>query len=50
VTNDRDNVQPKLYSSGWDLNDGIDTEDDEEVVLRVAEMHAIGKGYAIISK
>ncbi|XP_037729579.1 uncharacterized protein LOC119560281 [Drosophila subpulchrella] len=38
LTNGRDYVQPKLYSSGWDLNDGNDTEDDEEVFQREAEM------------
>ncbi|XP_037729572.1 PHD finger protein 7-like [Drosophila subpulchrella] len=38
LTIERDNVQPKLYSSGWDLNDGNDTEDDEEVFQRAAEM------------
>ncbi|XP_016942044.1 pineapple eye protein [Drosophila suzukii] len=38
LTNERDNVQPKLYTSGWDLNNGNDTEDDDEVFQRAAEM------------
>ncbi|XP_037726831.1 PHD finger protein 7 [Drosophila subpulchrella] len=38
LTTERDNVQPKLHSSGWDLNDGDDTEDDDEVFQRVAEI------------